>query len=206
MLQRLLALAFALLVFVPARSTAQDTTAVTLRPGDLIRLTIYREPDLNGEFLVDEAGTVNLPLVGDMPVTGVPLQELRTRMVEAYRVHLRNPSINVVPLRRVHVLGEVQKPGLYAIDPTMSLTGAIGMAGGATPAGDLRKIRLVRDGTVAMEGIGEGRTTTRVGLRSGDEIYVLRRSWFDRNSTFVVTAMLSLASIASSIIVAASRN
>jgi polysaccharide export outer membrane protein len=187
---------WAALALVPRLSHAQaDTVAVTLNPGDLIRVQIWREEDLSGEFLVDESGMVTLPLVGEKRVAGIPIRRLRTELLEAYRVHLRNASINITPLRRINVLGEVARPGLYPVDPTVSLAGVVAIAGGATATGDIRKIRIVRDGTVLMERAGAAETLNALELRSGDQIFVDRRGWFDRNSTFVVSALLSITSI-----------
>jgi polysaccharide export outer membrane protein len=175
-------------------------TAVTLQPGDLVRILIWREEDLSGEFLVDEDGTVTLPLIGEKQVTRIPLMEVRDSLVADYRVHLRNPAIIITPLRRIHMLGEVNKPGVYAVDPTVSLAGAVAIAEGATPSGDLRKISIWRAGRVLRERVAPGETLTNVDIRSGDQIIVERRSWVERNSTFVVSALLSVTSVVISLI------
>lgn len=180
---------------VPATAQSAATSDLTLGPGDLIRVEVYREEELKGEYLVDEQGTVVLPLLGEQRVAGIPMRELRRQLVEAYRVHLRNPSIIITPLRRINVLGEVQRPGMYAMDPTVSVAGAVAMAGGATAAGDLRKVRIIRDGRVYGQRLGPGTVLAEADIRSGDQIFVERRSWFDRNSTFVVSTTLSLTSI-----------
>ena len=177
-------------------------SAISLQPGDLIRVAIYREPDLSGEFLVDEDGIVTLPLIGEQRVQGVPMRRLRDMLMEAYRVHIRNPSIVITPLRRINVLGEVQRPGMYPVDPTVSLAGAVALAGGTSNQGDLRKIRIVRGGRVYTARVGAGEMLSSLGVRSGDEIYVGRRSWFERNSAL----LLSLAtSFTTTIIVIATR-
>jgi polysaccharide export outer membrane protein len=179
-----------------------DSGVISLQPGDLVRVSIYREPDLSGEFLVDEDGVVTFPLIGEQRVSGVPMRRLREMLMEAYRVHIRNPSIVITPLRRINVLGEVQRPGLYPVDPTVSLAGAVALAGGATNQGDLRKIRIVREGRVYTARVGAGELLSSLGVRSGDEIYVGRRSWVERNSAL----LLSLAtSFTTTIIVIATR-
>ncbi|HEU0299529.1 MAG TPA: polysaccharide biosynthesis/export family protein, partial [Longimicrobium sp.] len=61
----------------PAAASARDT----LLPGDLVRLRVWREPDLSGDFAVDETGTVVLPRLGPTRVRGVPAGELRERIV-----------------------------------------------------------------------------------------------------------------------------
>ena len=189
----------------PAPAPAAQEPELALRPGDLIDVRIYQEPELTGQFLVDEQGVAVLPLIGEQQVTGIGMRPLRERLQEAYRRHLRNPSITITPLRRVTVLGQVTKPGTYTLDPTVSLAGAIAMAGGASPAGDLRRVRIIRGTQVIRERVGVAESINAADVRSGDQIVVDERGWFERNSTFVVSALLSLAGIASSIIIATSR-
>ncbi|HEY0150743.1 MAG TPA: polysaccharide biosynthesis/export family protein [Longimicrobium sp.] len=178
------------------RPPPQDTTidaAVGLTPGDVLRVVIWREPDLSGEFIVDSDGVVTLPMIGVQRVTGIPLGRLRTRIMEQYRVNLRNPSITVTTLRRIQVLGQVNRPGLYNLDPTVTLSGAIATASGASPLGDLRRIRLVRGGKTYAARVGGNETLNTLDVRSGDQIYVGERSWIDRNSAFLVGALISTA-------------
>lgn len=167
----------------------------TLLPGDALEIRIWREPDLSGTFLVDPEGAVTLPLLGRQRVVDLPLAELREMLLELYRVELRNPSIEITPLRRIYVLGEVNRPGLLALDPTVTLAGAVAMAGGANPTGDLRKLRIMRDGEVHRDQVGPEQDLMSVDIRSGDQIFVERRGWFDRHSTFVVSATIGVASI-----------
>lgn len=178
-------------------AAAQDGARheATLLPGDVLKIEVWREEDLSGEFLIDEAGTVVLPMLGDKRVTGIPIPELRDALLVAYRRELRNPSVVVTPLRRVYVLGEVNAPGLIRLDPTVSLGGAIAMAGGTNEAGDLRRIQIVRDGQVVRDGLSPANVLSTLNVRSGDQIIVGRRSWLDRNSTFLVSAVLSVTSI-----------
>lgn len=202
MLRILLGLAV-LITGAPHRLLAQEqappSESITLQPGDVLLVAIWREEDLSGEFTVDESGTVTLPLLGEEKVTGIPLEQLRDRLIEEYRVQLRNPSINVTPLRRIDVLGEVRQPGVYKIDPTVSLAGAVALAGGATSAGDLNRITVVRSGGL-RERIPSGTSLNTAQLRSGDQIFVGQRGWFERNSTFVVSALLSITGIVISVI------
>ncbi len=180
---------------VPGVAQSREPAAVSLAPGDVLRVQIWREEDLSGEFPVDERGTVTLPMLGEYQVAGVPLAEIRARLIEAYRVQLRNPSIEITPLRRIHVLGEVNKPDLYEVDPTISIAGVVALAGGATSNGDLGKIRVVRDGAVIRQRIAAESALSGADVRSGDQIFVGRRSWFERNSTFVVSTVLSLTAV-----------
>ncbi len=200
MRRRAVLLLLLLVHLLPAAAGAQVAEApsrgdITLSPGDLIRVKVYREEDLNGEFVIDPDGRVILPLIGERTVVGIPVRQLREQLVQAYLVHLRNPSIEITPLRRILVLGEVPRPGMYTIDPTVSLADAVALAGGPTPSGSIDHIHVVRDGKRVVERASMGLTIHGADIRSGDQIMVGRRSWFDRNSTFLVSTTLSLTSI-----------
>ncbi len=173
-----------------------QTGDIALAPGDIIRISVWREPDLSGEFLVDEFGVVTLPLLGKMSVLDVPLSRLRDKLITRYTVELRNPSITVTPLRRVYVLGEVTKPGPYAVDPTISLAGVVALAGGATPTGDLGHLRVVRNGTVIRGRVSATSSLSLINILSGDQVFVERRGWLDRNGAVAASAALSAATLA----------
>ena len=169
-------------------------------PGDVLQVRIWREPDLSGDFVIDENGSVVIPLIGEQKVAGIPVDEVREAMFHSYNLELRNPSITITPLRRVFVLGEVNVPGLKVVDPTVSLAGVVALAGGANPQGDLRKISVVRDGVVILNEIPVASGLAEIDVRSGDQVIIGRRGWFDRNSTFVVSAVLSVTSILISLV------
>ncbi len=180
----------------PTELAAPAPAAFSLEPGDVLKVEVWREKDLSGEFPVDETGTLVLPLLGPQHVLGRPWASLRDELMAAYAQQLCNPSIGLMPLRRVNVLGEVTKPGLYEADPTMTLAEVIGMAGGANPSGDLRRIHIVRGGQVLEQKVEPSRSLGAEDIHSGDQVFVERRGWFDRNSTFVVSMLLSATGIA----------
>ncbi len=172
-----------------------DAQGLTLLPGDMVEVRVWREADLSGAFQVDEDGVLTLPLLGRWPVAGVPVQELRRQLLEAYAVELRNPSIQLLFLRRIHVLGEVNQPGLVQADLSLSLAGAVALAGGASGQGSLRRLTILRNGEVLEAEVGPELNLTAVGLRSGDQIMVGRRSWLDRNSGFIVSGALGVVAV-----------
>jgi polysaccharide export outer membrane protein len=169
------------------KTVAPAANPSALLPGDLVRLRIWREPDLSGDFAVDEQGKVVFPKLGPLEVVGMAPDSLKARLVDSYSVYLRNPAIDVMLLRRITILGGVRNAGLYPVDPTMTLADAFALAGGISPDGKPDEIQLVRDGertTYKVNG------QTRIGdtpLRSGDQVYVPTRSWLARN-TWVLTA------------------
>src|SRR5205823_84064 len=115
------------------RAVPTIDSANFIRPGDVIRLRIWREPDLSGDFPVDINGLVVFPKIGQVAAGSMTADSLKRRVVSAYEVYLRNPSIEMIFLRRINVLGAVKAPGLYPVDATMTLADVIAAAGGATP-------------------------------------------------------------------------
>ena len=88
-----------------------------LVPGDILRVAIWREPDLSGDFQVDQDGTLVLPMLGKVQVIDKAWNIVKNDLMEGYVQELRNPSIELVPFRSVYVLGEVNLPGRYKRSP-----------------------------------------------------------------------------------------
>ncbi len=163
-----------------SRSVNADT-AVGIRPGDAVRLRVYRDTSLTGEFPVNENGDAVLPLLGRRQVAGLTPDSLRSRLLAEYSEYLKNPAMDVTMLRRISILGSVKKPGLYPVDPTVSLAEALATAGGVTPNADRGDIRLIRDGRVLREGLNQRTLLGTTPIQSGDRIFVGQKSWFARN-------------------------
>src|SRR5262249_36076118 len=116
-------------------------------------------------------------------------------LLAAYAHQLRNPSVTIMPFRRVQVLGEVTNPGLYYADPTLSLAGVVALAGGAGPNGDLRHIRVVRNGATIVKAASVESILMQAGVESNDQVFVDRRPWIERNGAFVASALISTAGV-----------
>jgi polysaccharide export outer membrane protein len=179
----------------PPQSASVAEFAEPLRPGDVVRLRIWREPDMSGEFQVDESGQVTLPLLGPVPVTGMSRDSLRRALLADYAKYLKNPAIEVVLLRRVNVLGAVRNPGLYPIDPTMTVADALALAGGASPEGKKDEVELVRSENRVVLTLDPSATLGNTPIRSGDQLYVPERSWFSRNAGLVIGTSMALLAL-----------
>lgn len=164
-----------------ARSAVDADTIVGLRPGDAVRLRVYRDTSLTGEFQVNENGDVVLPLLGRRQVAGLTPDSLRSRLLGEYSEYLKDPAMDVTVLRRISILGSVRQPGLYPVDPTVTLSEALATAGGLTPDGDRGDIRLVRSGEVVRENLDRTALLGSTPIRSGDRIFVDQKPWFQRN-------------------------
>jgi polysaccharide biosynthesis/export protein len=172
--------------------TALDTAlAEEARPGDLVRIRIWQEDDLSGEFPVEETGHVVLPRLGPVDVRGLAPDALRTDLMERYEAFLPHSSISIVVLRRVQILGAVRNPGLYSVEPTMTVSDALALAGGITNRGKSR-IDLVRGGQRISADLSSETPIAGSPLRSGDQLHVPERGWFSRNGAIVSAAIVSL--------------
>jgi protein involved in polysaccharide export with SLBB domain len=171
-----------------------------LQPGDLVKLEIWREPDLSGNYRVDERGVATFPKIGPLPVNRVSTDSLESLLVSSYAAYLQNPSIDVTFLRRVNVLGEVKSPGLYDVDPTMTVNDVIALAGGVTSEGNLKKIELLRRGERKPVQLSPHARLTDATLRSGDQLRIPQRGWLARNGTVVAAGITATALVATAVI------
>ena len=179
----------------PAPVTQDPSPAPSgIRPGDVVKIVVWREPDYTGEFPVDARGRVILPQLGTMTVVGRPTEWLSDSLTKAYRQFLANPSITITVLMRVTVSGEVSRPGFVAADRTMAVGDLISLAGGTTPLANRNKIQLLRGGRVIVSGLGPGTVLQRTQVQSGDEVFVPQRGWFSRNGQYFLVGAISVAS------------
>lgn len=190
----------------PLRAQAAQTGSIPadsageIRPGDLVKLRIWREPDLSGDFRVDRHGMIVLPKLGPREVGGHSYESLRALLVKEYGQYLRNPSIDVVVLRRLRILGAVQVPGLYEVDPTMTVADAVGLAGGVSPNGELENVQLLRNGERIRADLTQRTRLLESMIQSGDELYVPEKNWFARNPSVIASAVTGLVTLAVTIL------
>lgn len=177
-----------------AESALEAGSAVPLRPGDQIRVSSWREEGLTDQFVVDEDGTVVLPLLGPRNATSKPADEFKRELVTDYESRFRDHTVGVTLLRRVSILGAVQEPGVYHVDPTMSVSEAVALAGGPTPDGKMDEVTIHRQGQEIETELSQA-APLQAYVRSGDQIVVPQRSWFARNSALLVGSALSAATI-----------
>jgi polysaccharide export outer membrane protein len=187
------------LVVPPASSQEQPAEPSSvrqyIRPGDVVRLRIWREPDMSGEYVVDESGTVVFPRVGEYQVLEDTPRSLADRLLEDYRRYLRNPSIDVIVLRRIRIIGAVNEPGLHLLDPTVTIADAVAQAGGATSQGDQNQVRIIRDGEELAVDVRTDQRIADSPIRSGDQLFVPERSWISRNQALMAATITGTVSL-----------
>lgn len=118
-----------------------------LGPGDKVRVLVYGEEDLSGEYEMDGTGVLTLPLVGEVQAQGLSLRQTEQAIVNAYSGdYLLNPRVNVEVLnyRPVFIMGEVNTPGNYSFINGMTVLNAVVVAGGYTYRANKRKLEIRR--------------------------------------------------------------
>lgn len=138
-------LLFCATVLLPSEAAAD--AAYRLGSGDKLRVTVFNEKDLSGDFDVNDQGLVALPLIGQVKIGGMSLNEAQELITTKYaKDYLVNPRVNVEVLnyRPFFILGEVKSPGSYPYVSGMSVVNAIALAGGYTPRANRNRITIKR--------------------------------------------------------------
>lgn len=177
-------------------SLAPTAGAQRLQAGDRLAVRIFGGEQLVADtVLVSESGTVVLPKLGVTSVAGFDAPTLPDSLRARYAKYYRNPTVEVVVLRRVIVLGEVKRPDIYYVDVLTTLPDVIAHAGGLTENASSKKVFL-RRGTESQELPGWETSSAAVGtLRSGDQIFVGKKSWLSQNILPAVSTLAVLATV-----------
>ncbi len=175
-----------MLVAVPATAQPRETIGAA----DMLRVTVFQSPDLTTEARVSQRGTIVFPLIGEVAVSGLTPAQAGTRIAQQLKRggFLVNPQVSVGLLqpygRQVAVLGQVARPGKYALeDARPRLTDALALAGGITPTGD-DTVTVFTKGNAAKREINvaamvrAGDLSANIELQNGDTIYVERAPQF----------------------------
>jgi protein involved in polysaccharide export with SLBB domain len=148
-----------------------------LGPGDKLRITVFGEENLSGEFTVSNNGGVAMPLVGEVRAGGLTPALFQTavqeKLAETGMVRTPRVSVDVLNYRPFYILGEINKPGQYPYAIGMTVTKAVATAGGFTYRANNKMVYVTREGSTrevtvwvtAATWIGPG-DTIRVGERS----------------------------------------
>lgn len=118
-----------------------------LGSGDKLRVIVFGEPDLSGEFDVSGSGKVALPLIGQVEAEGLTLSQFEAAMIaKLMEGYLNNPrvSVEVMNYRPFYIYGEVGNPGQYPYTNGMTVLNAIAVAGGYTYRANTSQIYITR--------------------------------------------------------------
>lgn len=146
--------------------------------GDRILIRVLEDSALNDTFPVRAGRMLQLPVVQEIPLTGVLRSELDAYLQERIGRILRNPTVEAEPLMRLAVLGGVRSPGYYNVPADLLLSDLVMVAGG--PVGEVRldKSQIKRYGEEIVDkesvryALTSGTTLDRLNLAGGDEVAI----------------------------------
>lgn len=119
-----------------------------VQAGDSLTITVWKEQDLQGEFLVRPDGGLTFPLAGDIEAGGHTVDDIRTTLTKRLTRYIPDPvvtvGVKVVGGSMIFVVGKVNRPGNFPLSRSIDVMQALSLAGGATPFADLNGIRVLR--------------------------------------------------------------
>ena len=155
----------------------RSNTAYTLGTGDKLRITVFGEQNLTGEYAVSSTGSISFPLIGEVPAAGNTLanvqETIRQRLASGY---LNDPrvAIEVLEYRTFYILGEVNKPGEYPYRSNLRIDQAVATAGGYTYRANRKRFELAPgDGTADRR--VKFKEAGRLEIKPGDTVRILER-------------------------------
>lgn len=148
--------------------------------GDVLRISIWNQPDLSAEVTVSEKHTIVLPILGEISVEGHTVDTLREYLTEEYSQYIKNPMIDVTikeyGSKFVYIFGEVKNPGAYPLKKEITLLESIAVAGGPTDDAFLGCAYLIRKGNAypidLYSILRKGQIKKNIFIEDRDIIYI----------------------------------
>jgi len=173
-------------------AAADPSQEYRISAGDILKITVFKNPDLTEEVRVSEAGTIGYPLIGSVHLSAMTLPEAEQKIAQLLRDgnFVVNPQVNILLTQaygdQVSVLGEVNRPGRYSIDTSGGhLTGMLAAAGGIALTGaDIVIVTGTRNGQPFRREIDvvkmslDPMSTDDIALADGDTLFVNRAPLF----------------------------
>ncbi len=134
-------------VLATASAPADEAVSYRMGPGDRLRVTVFGEEDLSGEFQVDGSGMIAMPLIGQVRAGERTVEELEAALVDRLKPdYLKNPriSVEVLNYRPFYIIGEVKNPGSYPYVNGMTAINAVALAGGYTYRARENNLYIIR--------------------------------------------------------------
>lgn len=164
-----------------------------VRPGDVVRIAVWRNEELSGDFEVAADGTLRHPFWRQLKVTDTSLGELDQRVRTLLSKIDATPEFVVQPLLRVSVGGDVKSPQLYSFPPEVTVGRAVALAGGPNEGAALDRAKLLRGGTERLFDV----RNPNVGIaaepiQSGDQIMLTVKKSTFRNVILPTASMVTM--------------
>lgn len=128
----------------------REVVEYRLGSGDRLRLIVFGEDTLSGEYTVDGSGAVSLPLIGEVRAGGLSLREFQRAVEASLREgYLNDPRVSaeVMNFRPFYIMGEVRDPGEYPFTSGLTVVNAVATAGGFSYRANTRIVFIKRAGS-----------------------------------------------------------
>ncbi len=161
---------------VPMKS-AMGEQGYVLGSGDALRIIVYGQDELSGQFTIDPSGTISMPLIKDIKASGLTVRDLEKTITNQLQpTYLTDPkvSVEVIEYRSVYILGEVRTPGKYAYVPNMTVLQAIAVAGGHTYRANESSAEVTR---LEKDVLRTFTAPINYMIQPGDTV-IIKRRWF----------------------------
>lgn len=167
-----------------AQNDGEPKSAYAVLPGDVLQISVWKEPDLQMEVLVRPDSAFSFPLAGDISTKGLSVVELQTVLTDRLSRFISNPVVTVsvkeILGNKIYVIGQVNNPGEFVVNPQVDVMQALSMAGGLTAFADTNDIKILRrtaSGQIAISfkynDVLKGRDLKQnIVLQSGDIVVV----------------------------------
>jgi len=132
---------------VAAESNSKDG-AYSIGPGDILRIQVWKNPELSATVPVRPDGMISVPLLDDVQAAGLTTLELKQSLTESFKEYVRSPDVTVIVneinSKRVSIVGEVARPSTIPLQIDMRVLDAIALSGGFGTFADRSDIRILR--------------------------------------------------------------
>ena len=159
----------------PELSTRVFDAEYRLAIGDKVRVVVFGEDPLSGEFVISNEGEIALPLLGSVKATGLTIPELRAAIQGSLSLgYVKQPrvSVDIAAYRPVYILGEINKPGAYPFAEQLTVMSAVASAGGFTYRANTRRV-FIKGANEPVE--HSYRLTAATQIAPGDTIRIGER-------------------------------
>ncbi len=203
-----LGIVMALMLVTGTMASQSGTSSVSapasppFQVGDRILLSVEGDSALSDTFTVVQGPALRLPEIGDISLANVPRSGLESFLKSELGRYLNEPVVSARALIRISVMGQVARPGFYAVPVDLVMPDALMVAGGATPDARLEKLQIIRGNSTLLSSaslqtaIARGATLDQLGVRAGDRIEVPRGA--DPESKWRIGAMI-IGSVATAV-------
>jgi polysaccharide export outer membrane protein len=165
-------------------AAAQQLADYTLHPGDQIEVAVWKEPDLTKTVIVRPDGKFSFPLAGETVAIGRTIPQVQTEIANKLKTYIPEPvvtaALTVMDGNRIYVIGQVNKPGSFVMNPRLNVLQALSLASGLTPFAAVNDIIVVRGAGTAQKvlqfrysDVSKGKSLEQnIPLEAGDVVVV----------------------------------